>query len=33
MSIYGLGIYWQAVVKGIVLLSAVYIDIYQKNKG
>jgi putative multiple sugar transport system permease protein len=33
MSIYGLGIYWQMVVKGIVLLSAVYIDIYQKNKG
>jgi putative multiple sugar transport system permease protein len=33
MSIYGLGIYWQMVVKGIVLLSAVYVDIYQKNKG
>ena len=33
MSIYGLGIYWQMVVKGIVLLSAVYIDVYQKNKG
>jgi putative multiple sugar transport system permease protein len=33
MSIYGLGIYWQAVVKGIVLLSAVYVDVYQKNKG
>jgi putative multiple sugar transport system permease protein len=33
MSIYGLGIYWQMVVKGIVLLSAVYVDVYQKNKG
>ena len=33
MSIYGLGIYWQMVVKGIVLLSAVYVDVYQKSKG
>jgi putative multiple sugar transport system permease protein len=33
MSIYGIGIYWQFVVKGIVLLSAVYVDVYQKNKG
>jgi putative multiple sugar transport system permease protein len=33
MSIYGLGVYWQMVVKGIVLLSAVYVDVYQKNKG
>ncbi len=33
MSIYGLGIFWQQVVKGVVLLAAVYIDIYQKNKG
>jgi len=33
MSIYGLGIYWQQVVKGIVLLAAVFIDIYQRNKG
>ena len=33
MSIYGLGIYWQMVVKGVVLLSAVYVDVYQKNKG
>jgi putative multiple sugar transport system permease protein len=32
MSIYGIGIYWQAVVKGIVLLAAVYVDIYNKNK-
>jgi putative multiple sugar transport system permease protein len=33
MSIYGLGIFWQQVVKGIVLLAAVYVDVYQKNKG
>ena len=33
MSLYGLGIYWQQVVKGIVLLAAVFIDVYQKNKG
>jgi len=32
MSIYGLGIYWQQVVKGIVLLAAVYVDLYQKSK-
>jgi len=33
MSILGIGIYWQYVVKGLVLLAAVYIDGYQKNKG
>jgi putative multiple sugar transport system permease protein len=32
MSIYGLGIYWQQVVKGLVLLAAVYVDLYQKSK-
>jgi putative multiple sugar transport system permease protein len=32
MSIYGLGIFWQQVVKGIVLLTAVYVDLYQKSK-
>jgi len=32
MSIYGLGIYWQQVVKGVVLLTAVYVDLYQKSK-
>ena len=32
MSIYGIGIYWQLVVKGIVLLAAVYVDVYNKNK-
>jgi putative multiple sugar transport system permease protein len=33
MSILGIGIYWQYVVKGFVLLAAVYIDVYQKNRG
>ena len=33
MSIMGIGIFWQQVVKGIVLLAAVYVDVYQKNKG
>jgi putative multiple sugar transport system permease protein len=33
MSIYGIGIYWQYVVKGLVLLSAVYVDVAQKNNG
>lgn len=31
MSILGIGIYWQYVVKGLVLLAAVYVDGYQKN--
>ena len=33
MSIYGIGIFWQQVVKGVVLLAAVFVDVYQKNKG
>ena len=33
MSIYGLGIFWQQVVKGVVLLAAVYVDVYQKSKA
>jgi putative multiple sugar transport system permease protein len=33
MSILGIGIYWQYVVKGLVLLAAVYVDVYQKNRG
>ena len=33
MSILGIGIFWQQVVKGIVLLSAVYVDVYQKSKS
>jgi putative multiple sugar transport system permease protein len=33
MSIVGLGIDWQKVVKGIVLLIAVLFDVYNKNKS
>ena len=33
MSIYGLGIFWQQVVKGVVLLAAVYVDVYHKSKA
>ncbi len=33
MSLIGLGIFWQQVVKGLVLLAAVYVDVYQKRKG
>ncbi len=33
MSIMGLGIDWQKVVKGLVLLAAVFFDVYNKNKG
>ncbi len=33
MSLIGLGIFWQQVVKGIVLLVAVGVDVYQKSKG
>jgi putative multiple sugar transport system permease protein len=33
MSIVGLGIDWQKVVKGIVLLVAVLFDVYNKNKS
>jgi len=33
MSIIGLGIDWQNVVKGLVLLVAVLFDVYQKNKS
>lgn len=33
MSIMGLGIDWQKVVKGLVLLVAVLFDVYQKNKS
>lgn len=33
MSILGIGIYWQYVVKGLVLLAAVYVDGYQKNRA
>ena len=33
MSILGIGIDYQQVIKGLVLLAAVYVDVYQKNKG
>lgn len=32
MSIMGVGIDWQKVVKGLVLLAAVFFDVYNKNK-
>ena len=33
MSIMGVGIDWQKVVKGLVLLAAVFFDVYNKNKS
>ncbi|MBB5737682.1 putative multiple sugar transport system permease protein [Xanthomonas arboricola] len=33
MSILGLGVDYQQMIKGLVLLAAVFIDIYQKNKS
>jgi putative multiple sugar transport system permease protein len=33
MSILGIGIFWQQVVKGLVLLAAVYVDVFQKSKA
>ncbi|ALJ39202.1 sugar ABC transporter permease [Azospirillum brasilense] len=33
MSILGIGIDWQQVIKGMVLLAAVTIDVYNKNKA
>jgi putative multiple sugar transport system permease protein len=33
MSIMGIGIDWQQVIKGAVLLLAVFLDVYFKNKG
>ena len=32
MSILGIGIDYQQVIKGLVLLAAVFVDVYQKNK-
>jgi putative multiple sugar transport system permease protein len=32
MSIMGVGIDWQQVVKGLVLLAAVVFDVYNRNK-
>jgi putative multiple sugar transport system permease protein len=33
MSILGIGIDWQQVIKGLVLLAAVIFDVYNKNKS
>jgi putative multiple sugar transport system permease protein len=33
MSILGIGIDWQQVIKGLVLLAAVFLDVYYKNKA
>ena len=33
MSILGVGIDWQQVIKGLVLLAAVFFDVYNKNKA
>jgi len=33
MSIMGIGIDWQQVIKGAVLMIAVFLDVYYKNKG
>ena len=33
MSIMGIGIDWQQVIKGLVLLGAVFFDVYNKNKA
>jgi putative multiple sugar transport system permease protein len=33
MSIMGIGVDYQQMIKGMVLLAAVFIDIYQKNKA
>ena len=32
MSIMGVGIDWQQIIKGLVLLAAVVFDVYNKNK-
>ena len=33
MSILGIGIDWQKVIKGVVLVAAVFVDLYQRNKA
>lgn len=33
MSIMGVGIDWQQVIKGLVLPAAVFLDVYYKNKA
>ena len=32
MSILGIGIDWQQIIKGMVLVAAVFVDVYNKNK-
>jgi putative multiple sugar transport system permease protein len=32
MSIMGIGIDWQQVIKGVVLMLAVFLDVYYKQK-
>jgi putative multiple sugar transport system permease protein len=32
MSIMGVGVDYQQMIKGLVLLAAVFVDMYQKNK-
>jgi len=33
MSIMGIGIDYQQVIKGTVLLAAVFLDVYNRNRG
>jgi putative multiple sugar transport system permease protein len=33
MSILGVGIDWQQVIKGLVLLAAVFFDVYNRRRG
>jgi putative multiple sugar transport system permease protein len=33
MSIMGIGVDYQQMIKGVVLLAAVFVDVYQKNKA
>jgi putative multiple sugar transport system permease protein len=33
MSIMGIGVDYQQVIKGVVLLAAVFVDVYIKNKA
>lgn len=33
MSIMGIGIDWQQIIKGVVLMLAVFLDVYYKNRS
>ncbi len=33
MSIVGIGVDWQQAIKGLVLLFAIFFDVYNKNKS